>query len=104
MKRALIKIYTKTGASPIIEINGRRLTSPFERAVFYASTGLLGLGIVLIMVYIVLLLIGIVVGLIFALIGVGIIVIGLILAVAVITGILEWLFGDGRRGNRWGDR
>jgi hypothetical protein len=103
MKRALIKIYTKTGASPIIEVNGKRLTSPFERAVFYASVGLLWLGIVIITVYIVLLLIGIVVGLVFALIGVGIIVIGLILAVAIIAGVLEWLFGDGRRRNRWDD-
>jgi hypothetical protein len=104
MKRTLIKIQTKTGASPIIEVKGKRLTSTIERAVFYAAAGLLGLGIVIITVYIVLLLIGIVVGLVFALIGVGIIVLGLILAVAVITGILEWLFGDGRRGNRWDGR
>jgi hypothetical protein len=104
MKRTLIKIQTKTGASPIIEVNGKRLTSPFERAVFYTAAGLLGLGIVIIMVYIVLLFIGIVVGLVFALIGVGIIVLGLILSVTVFAGVLEWLFGDGRRRNRWDDR
>jgi hypothetical protein len=103
MKRTLIKIQTKTGTPLIIEVNGKRLTSPFERAVFYASAGLLGLGIVIITVYIVLLLIGIVVGLVFALIVVGIIVLGLILGAAIIAGVMEWLFGDGRRRNRWND-
>jgi hypothetical protein len=104
MKRTLIKIQTKTGTPPIIEVNGKRLTSTIERVVFYTAAGLLGLVIVIITVYIALLLIGVVVGLVFALIGVGIIVLGLILAVAIIAGLLEWLFGDGRRGNRWDDR
>ncbi|MEN8129344.1 MAG: hypothetical protein ABFS45_03955 [Pseudomonadota bacterium] len=96
MKRTLIKIETDTGTPPIIEVNGKLLTSAIERAVFYAAAVLLGLGIILITVYIILPLIGIVVGLIFALIGVGIIVLGLILALAIIAGLLEWLIGDGR--------
>ena len=103
MKRTLIKIATETGAPPIIEVNGKRLTSTIERALFYTAAVLLGLGIVIITVCIVLPLLGIVVGLVFALVGVGILGLGLLLAVAIIAGLLEWLFGDGRQGNRWND-
>ena len=89
MKRTLIKIGTETGAPPIIEVNGKLLTSAIERAVFYAAAVLLGLGIVIVTVSIVLFLIGIVVGLVFALLGIGIIVVGLLLAVVLIAGLLE---------------
>ena len=103
MKRTLIKIETETGAPPIIEVNGKRLTSTIERAVFYTAAVLLGLGIIIITLCIVLPLIGIVVGLVFALVGIGILALGLILGVAIIVGVLEWLFGDGKGSNDWND-
>ena len=76
------------------------MTSTIERGVFYVAGVLLGLGMVIITVSIVLPLIGIVVGLVFALIGVGIIMLGLLLAVVLLAGLLEWLFGDGGQNNR----
>lgn len=103
MRKTIIKIESEEGSPPDIEINGKRLTGSVERVTFYAAIVLLALGILWLTIYVLLPILGIVLGLVFALIGVGIIFVGLILAAAIITGVVELLFQERRHKNHRND-
>ena len=96
MKKTIIKIESEKGSPPDIEINGKRLTGTNERVIFYAAVVLISLGILWLTIYVLLPILGIVLGLVFALIGVGIIFLGLVLAAAIIAGVVELMFQEKR--------
>ena len=62
MKRTIIRIEKEDGAPPEIEINGRPMKGPFERAALYAAALFVAIGILFLVVYVVLPLLGIALG------------------------------------------
>lgn len=104
MKRTIIRIEKEDGAPPEIEINGRPMKGPFERAALYAAALFVAIGILFLVVYVVLPLLGIALGIVFALVGIGIVAFGIILVLALLGGVLGTLLdklsrGQGRRDN-----
>lgn len=99
MRRTIIRVEAEQGLPLEIELNGSLLTGRVERAAFFGAAGLLGLGLVLLTVYVLLPLLGIAIGVMFAVFGVLVVVLALIFAVALVGGVLGTAFHRRRDSN-----